>query len=1080
MKKLWILKAVAGIFVTYGFIGFFGVPYVLKNSVPEKVSDATKGGNFSVESVSFNPFTFYLQLEDAAFQTPQKDDFIRIGYLAVNLNPLDYLWKFAWVIKDIHIEKPQITLHKNAQGEMNFGWLGALGADENKTTEKSKPLALLLSTFTLKEGNIEFTDESEGKHYHQSIESIGFHLENIDLRDVSNKKGMMRLYATINEGGFVDLRGKIDHLKPFEIKGSVAFNSGKLYTPWRYFKDKLPIEVADGIASFGFNYALNADDINATKLTRVHAQLDRLRVIPKGQQQKLLDVGSLKLSNATVWPMRKVFEADTVKLDGLGLHASRSKSGVIDWIDYIEQIKVAFPEDENETKIPWTVAIKEVALENMAMGWRDDAPHESYTATVGGVNVYSQNLSSDPKALLSATVHLGTLQLQRRRDASAIGGFERLDVSGIALEREAKRASIQAIGIEGGHIALKRLKNGTIDLEQFLYKSTKKAPDSKESAWKYGIEEIALNNTGVNVTDEVPSRKVVANIDALQFKLRGISSNLRTPITIESSGRINQKSTLKFHGQLTREALRSNGEFELNNFSLPLIDPYIEPSTYAALQRGNLTLRGTYSYTPLKSLVQGTLGLSDWIVEDRRDRSVLLGWDRIGVTPFVYAYPDNRLKINQLNVNGLYTNALIDHNKTLNYSTLSKALKSEANATKKNSHPFGIDVVKLAVASSSATFSDLSLPLPFKTYIHDLRGEVLGISTTKDVTTFVRLKGGVDQYGLAKIDGSLNTNAPKSFTDMKVVFENLELKQYTPYSLQFLGYKIANGKLFLDLGYKINNGKLEGKNQVVIKQIELGEEKAGGSPWPMRLVVALLEDGEGIIDIDLPVQGDVNSPDFKYGKVVWQVIGNILTKAVTSPFKLLGSLMGISSEDDTLSRVTFEPGEDELSPPMKEQLDKLAAVMKKRPKLSLMVHGSWAVNEDDRALRIQKLIHTVTGAKANTDSTDAMSLEMLEKTAKKSMEAAEIKAMRAGLEKKYPQEAEFVRHYTTALIERLITLQVIAAPELEALATARANTIVEYMRHSPELTGRVSISATEKASGDTKEKIASRLEITVK
>ncbi|MDP3267012.1 MAG: DUF748 domain-containing protein [Sulfuricurvum sp.] len=1082
MKKLWLLKAVAGIFVTYGIIGFFGVPYVLKNIAPQKVLNVTKGGVFSVESASFNPFTFYLQLHDMAFKTPQKSDFIRIDSVAINFNPLEYLWKFTWVIKDIRIEKPQIILHKSAQGEMNFGWLSTLGSDENKTTDESKPLALLLSNFTLKEGNIDFTDESEGKHFHQGIDSIGFHLENIDLRDVSNTKGMMRLYATINEGGFVDLRGKIDRLKPFEIKGSVVFNSGKLYTPWRYFKDKLPIEVADGTASFGFNYEMNTDDINTTKLTQLHAQLNRLRVIPKGQQQKLLDVENLKLSNATVWPMRKVLEANAVKLDGLTVNASRSKEGVIDWVDYLDQIKKAFPEEENETKIPWTVMIKEVGLENIAMGWTDYAPIAPYRASIGGINIHSQNFSSDPKKRINVALHCGTLEINRLGESRIIGGFESFDADGIVVSLDAKRANIQTLAIAGMNASLKRLKNGTMDVGQLLYASGKKAEETQNIPWSYTVDQIELSKTKADFIDEVPEHRVQAEIDDLWLSINGFSSDQQKSINIESTGRINQKSTIKFHGQLTRKALKSKGEFEVNHFSLPLIDPYIESSTYAALRRGDLTLRGEYSYTPLKTSVRGTIGLSDWVVEDRRDSSVLLGWSRIGVTPFVYTYPDNRLKINQLSVNGLYTNALVDRNKILNYSTLSKAQKRDGNATKSNPHPFGIDVVKLAIANSSATFSDLSLPLPFKTYIHDLKGEVLGISTTKDVTTFVRLKGGVDQYGLAKIDGSLNTNAPKSFTDMRVVFENLELKQYTPYSLQFLGYKIANGKLFLDLGYKINAGKLDGKNQVIIKQIELGEEKAGGSPWPMRLVVALLEDGEGIIDIDLPVQGDVNSPDFKYGKVVWQVIGNLLTKAVTAPFKLLGSLMGISSDDDSLSSVLFEPGEDELSPPMQEQLDKLAAVMVKRPKLILKVHGTWAAKEDDKALRIKKLIRMVVGEgiKEKIDSTDAMSLEMLEKTAKKSMGSSEVKSIRSAMEEQYPQEAQFVRHYTAALIDRLIALQVITSSELGALASARANTVVEYLRKNPALGNRVSVSQSEKASSDSKENVPSRLEVTVK
>lgn len=1081
MKNLWILKAVAGIFVTYGIIGFFGVPYVLKNVVPQKVFDATNGGGFSVESASFNPFTFHLQLHDTAFKTPKKEDFIRIDYLAINLDPLAYLWKFSWVIKDVQIVKPQITLHKGADGEMNFGWLSTLGADENKTTEESKPLALYLNSFTLKGGGIDFRDESEGKHFHQAIDSIGFHLENIDLRDASKKRGMMRLYATINAGGFVDLRGKIESLKPFSIKGSVAFDSGKLYTPWRYFKDKLPIEVADGTASFGLNYALNTDDINATKLSQVHAKLNGLRVIPKGQPQKLLDLGNFNLSSATVWPMRKLLEADTVKLNGLSVHASRNKEGVIDWIDYLDQIKKAFPEDENETKTPWSFRIKEVAVEEVALVWNDYAPKEAYRASIGGINLHTSNLSSVPKDLLNATAHLGAFELNRLGDSRVVAGFESIDLNGITLDRDAKHAVVKKLEVAGANISLKRLKNGTIDLQKLLFASAKKEPASDTAPWSYVIDETLLNDAGVNFTDEVPSHTVEASLDKLEIKLGGVSSNPKKAINIESSGKINQKTTLKLHAQVTRETLKSKGTFELSHFSLPLIDPYIEPSTYAALRRGDLTLNGEYSYTPQQTSVKGKIALADWVVEDRRDNSVLLGWNRIGVTPFVYAYPDNRLKINQISVNGLYTNALIDQNKTLNYSTLSKAQKSEVNTTKENLHPFGIDVVKLAIASSSATFSDLSLPLPFKTYIHDLNGEVLGISTTKDVTTLVRLKGGVDQYGLAKIDGQLNTKAPKSYTDIKVTFDNLELKQYTPYSLQFLGYKIADGKLFLNLGYKINDGKLDAKNQVVIKQIELGEEKAGGSPWPMRLVVALLEDGDGIIDIDLPIQGDVNSPDFKYGKVVWQVIGNLLTKAVTAPFKLLGSMMGMSSDDETLSSVPFEPGEYELSPPVREQLDKLEVILTKRPKLTLKVHGTWTAKEDDRALRIKKLIRMVVdqNSKDKTDSTDAMSLEMLEKTAKKSIDSSEVKAIRAQMKEKYSQEGEFVRHYTDALVERLIVLQLVTPAELGALATVRAKAIVQYLSKNVALGGRISTSENEKAIADVKENVPSRLEISV-
>ncbi len=1083
MKKRFLIYIILAVVSFYTIIGFFGVPYAIKHSIPDKVAEVTKGGKLSVESASFNPFTFTLSLQKFSFKTPKNGDFVAVEHFSVNIDPLDYLWKGGLVVNSISIDKPQISLSKDAKGEMNFGWL--IGEEKNETKESSKPLALLIHNFTLKNGAMDYTDVSEGKNYHQGIDAIGFHVENIDLRETSNSKGLMRLYATINDAGFVDLRGKIGAMTPFKLEGSMAFNSGKLYTPWRYFKEKLPIEVADGTASLSLNYTLNTEDINATKLSNVQMGLKSLRIIPKGEQQKLLDVGNVKLSDATIWPMRKVLDASSLKLDGLALSASRSGAGVIDWLDYMEQINKAFPEDENETKVPWSFLIGDVALHNMAVKWTDNAPKVPYTATLEGISLTAQRVSSDPKKTLNAQMKTGKMGVNRNADTVQIGGFENATIEGIALEREIKNVLVDKVEIGGLKVSLKRLKDSSIDLKQLLYASNTKEKKVQESAkgtpWSYRVNDAALNNASAGFVDEVPSHPVVINLDEIHVGVKNLSSNPRENISIESSSRINKTTTLKTNSQLRLETLQSKGSFELSHFSLPLIDPYIEPSTYAQLRRGDLGLRGTYSYTPLKTSVEGKLALADWVVEDRRDASVLLGWNRIGVTPFVYAYPDNRLKVNHISVDGLYTNVLIDQNKTLNFSTLSKGAKSESNASSASGNPFGIDVIKLSLLNSSATFSDLSLPLPFKTYTHDLGGEVLGISTTKDVTTFVKLRGGVDQYGLTKINGQLNTKDPKRFTDMKVVFENLELKQYTPYSLQFLGYKIADGKLFLNLGYKINQGKLNAQNQIVIKKIELGEEKVGGSPWPMGLVVALLEDSDGTIDIDLPIEGDVNSPDFKYGKVVWQVIGNLLTKAITSPFRLLGAMMGLDANDDSLSKVSFEAGEDILLPPQIEKLDKLTTLLTKRPKLTLSVHGGWANEQDERALKVQKLIRTVMGQnlKEKISSADALSLEFLEVTAQKSMDSKELKDLRAAMKEKYNQEAEFTQHYTAALIEKLIALQVLAKPDLDLLASKRSKAVVEYLHKTPALQSRVSIGVNEAGIFDVKEGISTRLELSV-
>jgi len=1085
-KRFWAYGAlVTG--ALYAIAGFYGVPYLLKNTLPDQVAKGSDGGYFHIESSSFNPFTLRLCVKQLSFKTPKNNDFIAIEEIKLNVDPLEYLSKQRVVIDTVELTAPHIRVKKERDGTMNFGWLIG-GEEKNETKKPSKSLALLIHDFTLKEGEIEYFDQSEGRDYHQKIKTIGFHLENIDLKDLSNNHGLMRLYATMNEGGFIDLRGKISALVPFVLHGSVAFNSGKLPNVWSYFKEKLPIEVTEGTIGVGLKYELNTQDMNATKLSHLAVNVDNVHIVPKGEEGHLLHLKSLKLENGTVFPLRKELNADRFTLNGLELSASRSRTGVIDWLDYVEQINKAFPEDENETKVPWKVAIGDVNLENMGVRWSDKQPKIPYTATIEGINLYSQHLSSDPQKLLNGQLNTGKMEVLALRDTKKFASLEGITVEGIVLERDVHNAHIQNVSINGVTTSLKRLKDGTIDLQQLIAPSTKEKTKSKKSdekPWHYRVDNFGIHNGKIGFVDTVPTHNVAVNMDNLFVGVKGFSSNLKETMTIEGRGRINEKTTLKIVSQLRRQRLKSTGNFELIHFPLPLIDPYIEPSSYATLRRGDLGVKGVYSFTPAKTSVEGKLSLNDWVVEDRRDKSVVLGWNRIGVTPFRYTYPDNRLKIHQLSVEGLYTNILIDQNKTVNFSTLSKAPKrdtNESNATTKGGNGFGLDIVKLAIANSSATFGDLSLPLPFKTTIHDLNGEILGISTTQDVATLVKLRGGVDEYGVAKIDGSLNTKEPKEFTNMNVVFENLELKQYTPYSLQFLGYKITDGKLFLNLGYKINHGALDAQNNVLIKQIVLGEEIQGGAKWPMKLVVALLENSDGVIDIDLPIEGNVTDPNFRYGKVVWQVIGNVFTKAVTSPFRLLGSLMGLNSDDDALSKVSFDAGEVTLLPPMREKLDKLATVLGKRPKLTLTVHGGYATQEDTHALQVRKLLAAIIAQHPNQklSAADAMSVENLEAMGKKQIKPSEIKALRTSMETTYPQEAPFVQNYTNALVELLRPLQSVTSEELEQLGNNRAKTIASYLIKNPPLASRVSIGENEKSSFNTKEGVLTRLELTVR
>jgi hypothetical protein len=243
---------------------------------------------------------------------------------------------------------------------------------------------------------------------------------------------------------------------------------------------------------------------------------------------------------------------------------------------------------------------------------------------------------------------------------------------------------------------------------------------------------------------------------------------------------------------------------------------------------------------------------------------------------------------------------------------------------------------------------------------------VTGLSTDPETTAQVELDGKVDEFGSARVRGSVQPFKATDFTDLKLTFRNLEMANLTPYSGKFAGRRIDSGRLSVDLEYKIKNRQLAGENKFVINKLKLGErvDSPDAMKLPLDLAIALLEDSNGIIDIDLPISGSLDDPKFSYGKIIWKAIVNVLTKLVTAPFRALGKLLGVSSEK--LEAVTFDPGSSKLLPPEQEKLKMLAEAMAKRPALTLTLEPGFDPVADRRALQEQAMRReaaTVAGIK---------------------------------------------------------------------------------------------------------------------
>ena len=250
-----------------------------------------------------------------------------------------------------------------------------------------------------------------------------------------------------------------------------------------------------------------------------------------------------------------------------------------------------------------------------------------------------------------------------------------------------------------------------------------------------------------------------------------------------------------------------------------------------------------------------------------------------------------------------------------------------------------------------------------------------------------------------------------------------------------------------------------------------------------EFVIALLEDNDGVIDIDMPIRGNVDEPDFKYGALVWKTLGNLILKAVASPFKFLGSMLGIGGEE--LEYAEFEPGSIVILPVEREKLDNIAKLLIKRPKMKLSMAGAYNTKLDTHALQNTKLINLVikrSGAKNEEEKINAMNIDLLEEIYEDIQgNDDKIEKIEDALEEKYENDAKFERAYLQALVKECSLIQVVTLEEIHALAKQRSSALKTYLVDIKGIDiSRVHELEISEAQVEEIQLIRSKLEVVVK
>lgn len=284
----------------------------------------------------------------------------------------------------------------------------------------------------------------------------------------------------------------------------------------------------------------------------------------------------------------------------------------------------------------------------------------------------------------------------------------------------------------------------------------------------------------------------------------------------------------------------------------------------------------------------------------------------------------------------------------------------------------------MSLINGKVLFSDRFVQPNYSANLSDLTGKLSAFSSVSPAVTSskpgsgtattpnmadLELRGRAEGTASLEILGKLNPLAKPLALDITGKVRDLELPPLSPYAVKYAGYGINRGKLSLDVNYVVlPDGRLTATNKLVLNQLSFGDKVEGSTAsLPVKLAVALLADRNGVIDLDLPISGSLNDPQFSLGPIIVKVIVNVIVKAITAPFSLLASALG--GGGDELSTVSFKAGSAQLAPEARAGLDKVAKALADRPALKLTVVGTSSMEAEREGFKRERLDELVRAEK---------------------------------------------------------------------------------------------------------------------
>jgi len=541
-----------------------------------------------------------------------------------------------------------------------------------------------------------------------------------------------------------------------------------------------------------------------------------------------------------------------------------------------------------------------------------------------------------------------------------------LEAQGGTVEPGRSRLSLGRVTTTGGRFLSVLKADGHPLMESWANPPAPGAPPP----WTVEIPE--LRCSGYRVLQEDRRLKPPARLEFrdVSFDADSLTTAKGARIPIAAGCSLSSNGTAKAKGTIVLDPMAVDLQVDARGFELSDVQPYAALYTHlvlvsgAAFASGRLRMAAPGGHEP-QMRFDGEATVGGFACQDAKLHQDVLKWQALSLKGLRWQSMPARTEVKEVALLRPYLRATVGPDRVANLQTLAippDSLPAVFQSAEPDTGPVRID--RIAVHDGTMDFADLSLTPAFATGIRKLEGSIRELNSADAEHGVIELDGEVSSDSPVKISGTVNPLSEHGNTDVSVSFKNIELTTFTPYSGRFMGYRIEKGKLSLDLNYKVTGRELKGENKVFLNQFTLGEkvESAEATKLPVRFALALLKDSQGNIDLDLPVHGNLDDPKFSVGRIILKVLINLIVKAVSSPFKLLGALVGGGGDTD-YGAVDFPAGSATLAESQGLRVDKLGTALADRPGLQLEIRETVDASQDSLAILEQRFQDALMAAR---------------------------------------------------------------------------------------------------------------------